>query len=70
MGTPLPSAHTKIESIMPRECATTAITHKAEPNLQPFADTQIGWHMLEECAIVVTKRKSGRRVPERNLKIK
>lgn len=70
MGTPLLSVHTRIESTMPRECATTAITHKAELNLLPFADTQIGWRMHEECAIVVIKRKSGRRAPERKAKIK
>ena len=64
MGTPLLSVNTKIESIMPRECVITATTHKVELNLLPFVNTQIGWRMLEECAIVVTKRKSGRRVPE------
>ena len=45
---------------MRRACAIIVIIHKGEINLLQFANIQIEWLMLEECATVVIKHRNGK----------
>ena len=69
MGTPLLSVHIQRGNTTLRECATTATILKVDKSWQPFADILTEWLTLEECAIVVTKLKNGKRDLEQRAKI-